>query len=69
MTKEVHPILVFEWGFRIEEGEVVIKELKRVDVREAWEVQRGLLEARFPDWRFEEVEVDVVWSRMDGTVE
>jgi hypothetical protein len=69
MTREVHPILVFEWGFRIEGGEVEIRELKRVDVGEAWEVQRGLLEERFPGWRFRGVEGEVVGSEIDGTVE
>jgi hypothetical protein len=69
MTREVHPILVFEWGFRIEGGEVEIRELKRVNVGEAWEVQRGLLEERFPGWRFRRVEGEVVGSEIDGTVE
>jgi hypothetical protein len=74
VTKEVHPILVFEWGFRIEGGEVCIKKLKRVDVGKAWDVQRGLLEERFPGWRFGGVEGKVVRREMkereiEGSVE
>lgn len=52
MTKHVHPILGFEWGFAIEDGSVRIKVLRMVDVGEAWETQRELLEGKFDGWRF-----------------
>jgi hypothetical protein len=69
MTQKVHPILVFEWGFRIEGGEVTTKMLKMVDVREAWEGQRELMEERFPGWRFGAVDREVVVSDVSGCPE
>jgi len=60
MTKEIHPILGFEWGFRVEEGRASIKVLRMIDVNEAWEVQRDLLERKFPGWRFGAVDGEVM---------
>jgi len=60
MTKEINPILGFEWGFRVEEGRVSIKVLRMVDVNEAWELQRDLLEGKFPGWRFGAVDGEVM---------
>jgi hypothetical protein len=69
MTKVVHPILVFEWGFRIEGGKVTVKTLKMVDVQEAWEVQRDLMEERFPGWSFGVVDREVVVNDVSGRLE
>lgn len=69
MTKVVHPILGFEWGFRIEGGEVTIKALKMVDVQEAWEVQRDLMEKRFPGWTFGPVDREAVVSDVSERLE
>jgi len=52
MTKETHPIFGFEWGFRVEDDKISIKVLRMIDVSEAWESQRDLLEDKFPSWRF-----------------
>jgi len=69
MTKSVCPILIFEWGFRIESGNVTIKRLKLIDVREAWEQQRELLEQKFESWSFESVNEDVEVSQLPGSVD
>lgn len=59
MTKAVRPILGFEWGFGIEKGEVSIKSLKTLDVHQAWQQQRALLDSKFKGWRFDELDPDV----------
>lgn len=69
MERLVHPILVVEWGFWIRGGEVRIMPLRMVDVGEAWETQRGLLEEMFPNWRFGVKEKEVVVSEMGGSNE
>ena len=64
MTKSVCPILAIEWGFKIEHGNVTIKTLKLVDVNEAWELQRKMLEKKFGSWTFEPMEEHVEVKEM-----
>ncbi|KAK6438632.1 hypothetical protein LTR95_005170 [Oleoguttula sp. CCFEE 5521] len=65
MTKTIKPILGFEWGYVMNSGKVTVKELKLLDVRPAWEQQRGLLEGQFGEWKYEAVdrEMEVVLSK------
>ena len=65
-TRHVRPILAFEWGYWIVDGEVRVKRVKAFDAREAWEEQRGLMEGTYGKggWTFglvdeEGVEVEV----------
>lgn len=64
MTKCVCPILVFEWGFQIENGDVTIKALRRVDVHEAWEQQREMLEQKFGSWSFKSADGNLEVNEM-----
>ncbi|KAK5999988.1 hypothetical protein QM012_005076 [Aureobasidium pullulans] len=66
MSRSVRPILVLEWGFRINGGNVTMKALRLIDVHEAWETQREMLEKRFGSWSFEPVEEDLEVSQMSG---
>lgn len=59
MSRSVRPILAFEWGFQIDCGDVSIKSLRLIDVRDAWEQQRDLLEKKFGSWSFETAHEDV----------
>ena len=56
LTRDVRPVLAFQWGFWIEGkgkgGEVKVKRAREVEVEEAWEECMGLFEARFPSWKF-----------------
>nr|OQO20630.1 hypothetical protein B0A51_11702 [Rachicladosporium sp. CCFEE 5018] len=53
MTKAIKPILGFEWGYVMNGGKVTVKELKLLNVGPAWEKQRGLLEGKFGEWKYE----------------
>lgn len=66
MSRSVRPILVFEWGFQIQDGNVTIKSLRLIDVRDAWEQQRGMLEKMFSSWLFEPAYEDVEVSDLSG---
>lgn len=59
VSKKVCPVLGFEWGFKISDGQVSIKRLRLLDIGEAWEGQRGLWAERFPGWTFEGVDEGV----------
>lgn len=64
MSKSVRPILVFEWGFEIDCGNVCIKSLSLINVRDAWEQQREMLEKMFGSWSFGPVHEDVQVSHL-----
>nr|OQO29360.1 hypothetical protein B0A51_03142 [Rachicladosporium sp. CCFEE 5018] len=53
MTKSIKPVLGFEWGYVMNGGKVTVKELKLLDVGPTWEKQRGLLEGKFGEWKYE----------------
>ncbi|KAK5715805.1 hypothetical protein LTR17_016636 [Elasticomyces elasticus] len=59
LSRDVRPILAFQWGFRIVDGDVRVKNLRPCNVDRAWEQQRGLLESKFVGWQF---------GRLDGRV-
>jgi hypothetical protein len=65
LSKNVRPILAFEWGYWIRGGVKSVKPLKVRDVSEAWEAQRSLLEAQFRGWNFKTLEssVSVAYSQ------
>ena len=65
MSKAVKPILAFEWGFRVEDQQVTIKLLKLLDVHEAWEQQRLLLEGKFAGWHFDSFDDSVRVEQME----
>ncbi|KAK4954669.1 hypothetical protein LTR10_008102 [Elasticomyces elasticus] len=54
LTRHVRPILAFQWGFRIVDGDVRVKQLQPCNVDEAWAQQQELLQSKFVDWRFSE---------------
>lgn len=66
MTKSVRPIVVFEWGYRIDSGNVTIKTLKFIDVHKAWEQQRELLQQKFGSWSFESIDDDLTVNQVPG---
>ncbi|KAG9852610.1 hypothetical protein KCU98_g9946, partial [Aureobasidium melanogenum] len=66
MSKSVRPILVIEWGFRIDCGNVTIKTLRSIDVQEAWEQQLEMLEQKFGSWSFEPVDGDLEVNLIPG---
>ncbi|KAG9668266.1 hypothetical protein KCU99_g6474, partial [Aureobasidium melanogenum] len=66
MSKSVRPILVIEWGFQIDAGNVTIKTLRLIDVQEAWEQQREMLEQKFGSWSFEPADEHLEVSQISG---
>ena len=66
MSKSVCPILVFEWGFQIDRGNVTIKTLRLIGVQGAWEQQREMLEQKFGSWSFEPVDEHLEVSQISG---
>lgn len=63
VSRRVCPVVGFEWGFLVEDGEVRVKGLKGLDdVGEAWEGKRRLWEGKFPGWEFAGLDPGVrVW--------
>lgn len=55
MQKMLVPILGFEWGFKIVNGEVLVKELRRLDLS-AWNEHLDLLRGKYPGWEFKDAE-------------
>ncbi|OKL57853.1 hypothetical protein UA08_06731 [Talaromyces atroroseus] len=51
MSKVVHPILAFEWGFDIHDGEKSIKPLQQLGAA-PWNEHLALFADQYPDWRF-----------------
>lgn len=51
LSRDVRPILGFEWGFWIREGRVLVKEVRRLDL-EAWDGHLALFRGKFEGWRF-----------------
>lgn len=51
MSKVVHPILAFEWGFEIHDGEKTIKPLKQLGT-DPWNEHRAFFTEQFPGWKF-----------------
>ena len=51
ISKDVRPVLGFEWGFWIEDGKVSIKALRALKIEE-WDHQLPLLRGKFDGWQF-----------------
>lgn len=51
LTKHVHPVLGFEWGFRMDKGEVHVKPVRQLH-SSAWDEHLELLRAKYPGWTF-----------------
>lgn len=53
MTKNLRPLVAFEWGFSIaeREGQVVIKKLTKLDL-DVWAQHTDLLSESYPRWNF-----------------
>lgn len=52
LTKNVRPVLAFQWGFWIVDGKAKVKKVREVDVKDAWEECRGFFGEEFPGWSF-----------------
>lgn len=52
ISKDVRPILGFEWGFRIRESKVEVKELQEVEMK-VWDERLAMLEHKYPGWAFQ----------------
>lgn len=55
MSKDVKPVLGFEWGFELHDGEPKLKVLRELQLS-AWNDQLGLLESSFTKWKFNRYE-------------
>lgn len=55
LTRDVRPILGFEWGFWMRGGEVFVKPLQRLEDN-AWSEHLGLLRNKFAGWTFHDGE-------------
>ncbi|KAG9959605.1 hypothetical protein KCU61_g7359, partial [Aureobasidium melanogenum] len=66
MSKSVCLILVFEWGFQIDRGNVTIETLRLIGVQGAWEQQREMLEQKFGSWSLEPVDEHLEVSQISG---
>lgn len=55
MSKDVKPVLGFEWGFELRGGEPKLKLLRELQLT-AWNDQLGLLESSFTEWKFNRYE-------------
>jgi hypothetical protein len=55
MSKDLKPVLGFEWGFELHNGEPKLKELRELQLS-AWNEHLGLLESSFTEWRFNRYE-------------
>lgn len=55
ISKNVKPVLGFEWGFWIDGGDVSIKALREVKLEE-WDEHLALLRGRFEGWTFRDGE-------------
>lgn len=53
ISQVVRPILAFEWGFDIHNGEVSMKALKTLEL-DAWDEQVPFFKKQFPSWQFVE---------------
>lgn len=51
ISKDVIPILGFEWGFWVKDGEVFVKALREVGL-DVWDGHLGLLRSQFEGWKF-----------------
>ena len=51
MSKDLKPVLGFEWGFELHNGEPKLKMLRELQLS-AWNEQLDLLESSFMGWKF-----------------
>jgi hypothetical protein len=55
LTRDVRPILAFEWGFWKHEGQIQIKPLHKLGL-EAWDAHLPMMRKKFVGWTFGESE-------------
>jgi hypothetical protein len=66
MTKRVVPLLGFEWGFWIEEGKPLVKEIRKLDV-EVWNEHLELSGEAFRVGGLSKLMPDAPWNIMRKT--
>lgn len=68
ISQVVKPVLAFEWGFDVRNGEISMKSLRRLELHD-WDGHVPLLRKKFANWQFmtqgELAQMCKVWAKQD----